>query len=425
MYEEVTYESILERMLEKVPDNMDKREGSIIYDALAPAAVELQLMYIELDVILKETFADTASRDYLLRRAEERGITPKAATKAILKGVFTPLDIELSEGERFSCDSLNYRVLEKIKAGGMRSLIASNKLDLGGIRAYHIGFVLGPCLNASGRLDTAKKALLLLKTKDEVDAGKLAEELIELNTNRKSLTEKGIEDAMQCIETQGLSEDRVLVIYLPDCHESIAGIIAGRVRERYHRPVYVLTNAKEGVKGSGRSIEGYSMYEELCKCQDLLDKFGGHPMAAGCSMQRKNVDTFRKRLNDCCTLTQKDLQPKIRIDVPMTLEYLSEELIHEFAVLEPFGKGNEKPVFADKELRVRDIRIVGTNRKFVRMKLVDKTNRSYQAICFDGDAYENQKYLEEHKENLSIVYYPQINTFFGEAQIEVLITHFR
>ena len=315
--------------------------------------------------------------------------------------------------------------LNQTKSIGMRSLIASNKLDLGGIRAYHIGFVLGPCLNASGRLDTAKKALLLLKTKDEVDAGKLAEELVELNTNRKSLTEKGIEDAMQCIETQGLSEDRVLVIYLPDCHESIAGIIAGRVRERYHRPVYVLTNAKEGVKGSGRSIEGYSMYEELCKCQDLLDKFGGHPMAAGCSMQRKNVDTFRKRLNDCCTLTQKDLQPKIRIDVPMTLEYLSEELIHEFAVLEPFGKGNEKPVFADKELRVRDIRIVGTNRKFVRMKLVDKTNRSYQAICFDGDAYENQKYLEEHKENLSIVYYPQINTFFGEAQIEVLITHFR
>lgn len=155
---------------------------------------------------------------------------------------------------------------------------------------------------------------------------------------------------MQCIETQGLSEDRVLVIYLPDCHESIAGIIAGRVRERYHRPVYVLTNAKEGVKGSGRSIEGYSMYEELCKCQDLLDKFGGHPMAAGCSMQRENVDIFRKRLNDRCTLTKKDLQPKIRIDVPMTLEYLSEKLIHEFSVLEPFGKGNEKPVFADKEL---------------------------------------------------------------------------
>ena len=315
--------------------------------------------------------------------------------------------------------------LNQTKSIGMRSLIASNKLDLGGIKAYHIGFVLGPCLNASGRLDTAKKALLLLKTKDEVDAGKLAEELVELNTNRKSLTEKGIEDAMQCIETQGLSEDRVLVIYLPDCHESIAGIIAGRVRERYHRPVYVLTNAKEGVKGSGRSIEGYSMYEELCKCQDLLDKFGGHPMAAGCSMQRENVDIFRKRLNDRCTLTKKDLQPKIRIDVPMTLEYLSEKLIHEFSVLEPFGKGNEKPVFADKELRVRDIRIVGTNRKFVRMKLVDKKNRSYPAICFDGDAYENQKYLEEHKENLSIVYYPQINTFFGEAQIEVLITHFR
>ena len=282
--------------------------------------------------------------------------------------------------------------LNQTKSIGMRSLIASNKLDLGGIKAYHIGFVLGPCLNASGRLDTAKKALLLLKTKDEVYAGKLAEELVELNASRKSLTEKGIEDAVQNIEKQGLSEDKVLVIYLPECHESIAGIIAGRIRERYHRPVYVLTNAKEGVKGSGRSIEGYSMYEELCKCQDLLDKFGGHPMAAGCSMQRENVDIFRKRLNDRCTLTKKDLQPKIRIDVPMTLEYLSEKLIHEFSVLEPFGKGNEKPVFADKELRVRDIRIVGTNRKFVRMKLVDKKNRSYPAICFDGDAYENQKY---------------------------------
>ena len=169
--------------------------------------------------------------------------------------------------------------LKNTKNKGLQELIRANSLEDAKITAYHIGFVLGPCINASGRLDTAKKALLLLKTKDEVDAGKLAEELVELNTNRKSLTEKGIEDAMQCIETQGLSEDRVLVIYLPDCHESIAGIIAGRIRERYHRPVYVLTNAKEGVKGSGRSIEGYSMYEELCKCQDLLDKFGGHPMA--------------------------------------------------------------------------------------------------------------------------------------------------
>ena len=315
--------------------------------------------------------------------------------------------------------------LNQTKSIGMRSLIASNKLDLGGIRAYHIGFVLGPCLNASGRLDTAKKALLLLKTKDEVDAGKLAEELVELNTNRKSLTEKGIEDAMQCIETQGLSEDRVLVIYLPDCHESIAGIIAGRIRERYHRPVYVLTDAKEGVKGSGRSIEGYSMYEELCKCQDLLDKFGGHPMAAGCSMQRENVDTFRKRLNDCCTLTQKDLQSKIRIDVPMTLEYLTEELIHEFAVLEPFGKGNEKPVFADKDLRITDVKIVGKNRNVVKINLLTKHGRKYSAVCFTGDAEENKKYLQEHSDNISIIYYPQINIFRGETHIEIIVTHFR
>ena len=311
------------------------------------------------------------------------------------------------------------------KNTGLRALIEECQLDINNISSYHIGFVIGPCLNASGRLDTARQAIELMLCKDNEKAHNMAKELIALNNERKSMTEQETQKAIELVENTGLLKDRVLVIYLKDCHESIAGIIAGRIKERYYRPTFVITNAEDGAKGSGRSIEGYNMYEEINKCKNVLTKYGGHPMAAGLSLAISDIDIFRKMLNDNAILTDEDLIPKMWIDVPMPVSYANIRLVNQLKLLEPFGKGNEKPVFADKELRVRDIRIVGTNRKFVRMKLVDKTNRSYQAICFDGDAYENQKYLEEHKENLSIVYYPQINTFFGEAQIEVLITHFR
>lgn len=317
------------------------------------------------------------------------------------------------------------RRLNRTASIGMRSLIAAKNLNLGDIRAYHIGFVLGPCLNASGRLDTAKKALLLLKTKDEVYAGKLAEELAELNEERKNMTEDGVAAAIEKIGNQGDEMDKVLVLYLPDCHESIAGIIAGRIRERYHRPVYVLTDAKDGVKGSGRSVERYSMYEELCKCKDLLEKFGGHPMAAGCSMKRENVEEFRKRLNQCCTLTEEDLVPKIKIDVPMPLDYLREDLIRQLEVLEPFGKGNEKPVFADKELRVQNVRIVGKNRNVLKMRLISKMGKDYPAVCFSSAAKECKAYLEEKRTGISIIYYPQLNFYSGEAQMEIVVTRFR
>ena len=329
--------------------------------------------------------------------------------------------------------------LNQTKSIGMRSLIASNKLDLGGIKAYHIGFVLGPCLNASGRLDTAKKALLLLKTKDEVDAGKLAEELVELNTSRKALTEKGIEDAMQCIETQGLSEDRVLVIYLPDCHESIAGIIAGRVRERYHRPVYVLTNAKEGVKGSGRSIEGYSMYEELCKCQDLLDKFGGHPMAAGFSLEQSRISEMRHRLNENCTLTDDDMAEKVMIDVPMPIDYISEHLIEELSILEPFGKGNEKPLFAERNLQLLSARIIGKNARAIKLQVMNRTGCQMEALYFGDPELLRSHLIEKYGENevqklfwgkenrtaLDVTYYPSINEYQGRKTLQIVIRHFR
>lgn len=315
------------------------------------------------------------------------------------------------------------RRLNRTNSVGMRALIRTKNLEPGSIRAYHIGFVLGPCLNASGRLDTARKALLLLKTKDEIYAGKLAEELAGLNEERKELTEQGICDAIEDIEKNGMQEDRVLVSYLPDCHESIAGIIAGRIRERYHRPVYILTNAKDGVKGSGRSIEAYSMYEELCQCSDLLEKFGGHPMAAGCSMREENVEAFRARLNEKTHLQTEDLIPKIKIDVPMPLDYLNTELIRQLELLEPFGKGNEKPVFADRNIRVLSSRIVGKNQNVLKLRLETGSGQRFGGVYF-GDVQEFSDFLDQRKEGISLVYYPQINTYQGREEIEVVVTHY-
>ena len=317
------------------------------------------------------------------------------------------------------------RRLNRTQSVGMRALIQTKNLALGEIRAYHIGFVLGPCLNASGRLDTAKKALYLLKTKDEIQAGKLAEELAELNEERKRLTEQGIEDAVCDIESRGMLGDKVLVSYLPDCHESIAGIIAGRIRERYHRPTYILTRGEQGVKGSGRSIEVYSMYEELCKCSDLLEKFGGHPMAAGCSMPEENVEEFRRRLNEECILQEEDFIPKIRIDVPMPLDYLNENegLIEQLSLLEPFGKGNEKPVFADKNIRVRSHRIVGKNGNVLKLQLETEAGNRFGGVYF-GDVEEFADFLDHSSREISIVYYPQLNTYMGHTEIEIVVTHY-
>lgn len=315
------------------------------------------------------------------------------------------------------------RRLNQTGSVGMRSLIQTKNLELGNIRAYHIGFVLGPCLNASGRLDTARKALLLLKTKDETYAGKLAEELANLNEERKELTEQGIEDAILDIENKGMQEDKVLVSYLPDCHESIAGIIAGRIRERYHRPVYILTDSKDCVKGSGRSIEAYSMYEELCQCSDLLEKFGGHPMAAGCSMKAENVEVFRERLNRNSGLQEEDFIPKVRIDVPMPLDYLNENLIQQLEILEPFGKGNEKPVFADKNIRILHYRVVGKNQNVMKMRLQTESGKQFGGVYF-GDVKEISAFLDQKTEGISVVYYPQLNAYSGQVQIEVIITHY-
>ena len=313
------------------------------------------------------------------------------------------------------------QMLERTRNPGLRSLIECTGLADKTISAYHIGFVLGPCLNASGRLDTAKRALRLLEAKTRKEADQLAWDLKALNDSRKEMTEKAVKEAELMVEASALKEDRVLVIYLPDCHESLAGIVAGSIRERYYKPAFVLTNASEGLKGSGRSIEAYSMYEELSRCKDLLMRFGGHRQAAGLSMKRENLESFRKMINDYCTLTPKDLTEKVVIDMEMPFSCVTEGLIRELALLEPFGKGNTKPVFAARNVRLMDMRVMGRKKNVLKMRAVDANGNTVEAVYF-GDV-EN---LSGRKDTLlSITYYPTLNEYMGQATPQIVITHYQ
>ena len=289
---------------------------------------------------------------------------------------------------------------------GLRKLVEKTGLDITDLSAYHIGFVIGPCLNAGGRLQTAKAALRLFLSEDEAEAEWLAEELKELNDIRKDMTKKGEDEAIAQVETQYM-EDKVLVVFLPDCHESLAGIIAGRVREHFHKPSIVLTRSGDMVKGSGRSIEPYHMFRELTKVRELLPKFGGHPMAAGLSIKEEDIPEFRRRLNENAVLTEEDFIPRVWIDVPMPLEYVTEGLVEELKRLEPFGQGNEKPLFAQKGLMIRSLRVLGKNRNVVKLGLVTDTGLSMDGLLFgDGDAIQREL---AGKDRIDIVYYPDIN----------------
>lgn len=336
--------------------------------------------------------------------------------------VATVGDVMDLQGENRIIVKEGLKRLPKTRNQGFRALIEANGLEGERITAYHVGFVLGPCINASGRLDTASRALSLLCTKEWDQAAKEAGDLVALNQSRKAMTEEGKEKAIEMIEHSELSEDRVLVVYLPECHESLAGIIAGRLREKYYKPAFVLTRAENGVKGSGRSIEAYSMYEELVRCSDLLEQFGGHPMAAGLSLKEENVEPFRKRLNELCTLTQAELTPKVTIDVPMPISYLTRELTEQLSILEPFGKGNTKPLFAQKDLRVLNLRILGKNQNVAKMKLVDVTGTSVDAVYF-GQALEFQAYVQQ-KETVSVTYYPEINVYQGKENLQTVIRNY-
>ena len=321
-----------------------------------------------------------------------------------LAAIATVGDVMDLQGENRIIVKEGLKKLSSTSFEGLKALICVNNLEGAEITAYHVGFVIGPCINASGRLDTAARSLELLLADNMEDAMKLADDLYDLNQSRKAMTEQGKEQAIQSIEENNLGKDRVLVVYLPDCHESLAGIIAGRIREAYNKPVFVLTKGADGVKGSGRSIEAYSMYEELVKCSDLLTQFGGHPMAAGLSMEEKNVELFRRRLNDNCTLTEQDLIPQIMIDVPMPISYLSKKLTEQLKVLEPFGKGNSKPLFAQKNLRAVGIRVFGRNRNVAKMLLIDENGIKMDAVYF-GEAQEFVDFVQAH-DTISVTYYP-------------------
>ena len=339
-----------------------------------------------------------------------------------LAAIATVGDVMDLQGENRIIVKEGLKKLSSTSFEGLKALICVNNLEGAEITAYHVGFVIGPCINASGRLDTAARSLELLLADNMEDAMKLADDLYDLNQSRKAMTEQGKEQAIQSIEENNLGKDRVLVVYLPDCHESLAGIIAGRIREAYNKPVFVLTKGVDGVKGSGRSIEAYSMYEELVKCSDLLTQFGGHPMAAGLSMEEKNVELFRRRLNDNCTLTEQDLIPKIMIDVPMPISYLSKKLTEQLKVLEPFGKGNSKPLFAQKNLRAVGIRVLGRNRNVSKMLLIDENGIKMDAVYF-GEAQEFVDFVQAH-DTISVTYYPEINVFQGRENLQVVIKNY-
>lgn len=305
---------------------------------------------------------------------------------------------------------------------GLRKLVEKTGLDITDLSAYHIGFVIGPCLNAGGRLQTAKAALRLFLSEDEAEAEHLAEELKELNDIRKDMTKKGEDEAIAQVETQYM-EDKVLVVFLPDCHESLAGIIAGRVREHFHKPSIVLTRSGDMVKGSGRSIEPYHMFRELTKVRGLLPKFGGHPMAAGLSIKEEDVPEFRRRLNENAVLTEEDFIPRVWIDVPMPLEYVTEGLVEELKRLEPFGQGNEKPLFAQKGLMIRSLRVLGKNRNVVKLGLVTDTGLSMDGLLFgDGDAIQREL---AGKDRIDIVYYPDVNEYNGNRTFQAVIRNYK
>jgi len=369
---------------------------------------------------------------------EQAGIPVSEADRFIENAGFATVgDVMDLQGENRVLVKLGLKMLNQTQNIGMKALILQSNRKLGEIRSGDIGFGLGPCLNATGRLETARIALKLLLCESEAEAAVLAQEAVDLNNSRKLLTEQAVEVAKQMIADGGYENDRVFVIFLPDCHESLAGIVAGRIREAYHRPTLVITRGEEGAKGSGRSIEGYSMFEELNKCADLLSSFGGHPMAAGFSLPEENIEAFRRRLNEVCTLTEEELQAKVVIDVPMPIGYITFPLIEQLKLLEPFGKGNDKPVFADRNLVIERLKIYGPTGRVVQLTLHSSSGAKVQAVYF-GDPDNLRLPLEEkygkvvaddtmanrcvHNAALHFTYYPEIDTYYETPRVKLKIT---
>ncbi len=336
--------------------------------------------------------------------------------------------------------------LGKTKNSGLRALLMVNGIEEKALSPYHAGFIIGPCMNATGRLDTAKRALELFSSKDWREAVTIAGDLKNLNDSRKQMTEEGLQAAIRQVEGSEIQKDRVLVVYLPDCHESLAGIIAGKVREKYGKPAFVLTKGEDGVKGSGRSIEAYHMYDEISACKELFTRYGGHKMAAGLSLpDEASVEVFRKRLNESCRLTDDDFEEVIHIDVPMPLFYANKEFIRELSCLEPFGTGNPRPLFARKGIRLLSGRKLGKNRNVGKYRIEDEAGNGYEMIYFGDmerfDLFLSEKFGRQAVDGLygnspygnapgkaemaiSIAYYPEINSFAGRESIQIVMQHY-
>lgn len=346
--------------------------------------------------------------------------------------------MELKDENRIIVKS-GLELMKNTRNIGLKALMQVTETDPQHIKPYTIGFVLGPCLNATGRLDTAVNALELFKTKSFDEAVMLAGNLKSMNDSRKELTLKGVDEAIVQIESSEIKNDKVLVVYLPDVHESLAGIIAGRIREKYYKPTFVLTKSEDGVKGSGRSIEAFHMYDEMTKCKELFTKYGGHKLAAGLSLPEGNVDPFRRRINEDCQLTAEDFEEKVLIDVPMPMDYASLDFVAELDRLEPFGNGNPKPQFAQKSVRFISGRILGSNRNVGKYRVEDDNGRQYELIYF-GDLDELNEYMAHkygtdavdslygngtHEIALSVVYYPEKNEFRGNVSLQMVMKYYQ
>ena len=331
--------------------------------------------------------------------------------------------------------------INQTKNLGLQALIKATGLEGKKINTYSLGFVLGPCINASGRLDSADIAVELFLTDNFEKAEQYADRLHRLNEERKAMTEKGLDRVIKRIESDEFIDKKILVIYEPSIHESIAGIIAGRVKDKYYKPTIVLTKSKseDMVKGSGRSIKEYNMFEEVSKCKDLLDRFGGHPMAAGLSLDISNIDDFNNSLNRQATLTKDDLLPKVYIDIHLPLEYISFNLVEELQILEPFGKGNSRPLFADKNIKVKRGFILGKSQNVLKLKLKIKNNKFIDGLYF-GDIEEFEMKIRDkfgkeeldkmykgidNKVQLDIIYVPIINEYMGNRNLQIIIQNYR
>lgn len=372
------------------------------------------------------------------KRAQKEGILSYLLPFAALATVCDVM--ELKDENRII---VKYGLMEMAKTEnpGLKALLLVNGIEEKEISPYHAGFILGPCLNATGRLDTATRALSLFETGDKAKAITIASDLKNLNDSRKKMTEEGVEAAIRQVEESDLKEDRVLVVYLPDCHESLAGIIAGKVREKFGKPAFVLTKGEEGIKGSGRSIETYHMYEEMNRLKELFLRYGGHKMAAGLSLAGEDeMKLFRTRLNQNCTLTEDDFEEVVHIDVPMPLSYANKAFIRELSLLEPFGVGNPKPLFAQKNVSLLSGKILGKNHNVGKYVIMDENGNSYDMIYFgdlekwhgfltekagkEGKDALYQRRLAKDELTISLAYYPDINYFAGRENVQIVMQYY-